>query len=401
MPADPEYWEEFYGQLLWLTRWLAYERDEAHTGRQVAATWRRIINTIRFCSPPPPNLAGLLEDFDMPLRVDCDCNVFVTCCDGTEKQILTADQVQMLLQTQPGAGSGAPAPGTCQTFPFSLASGHVYFVPPIVNAGDTLTLNSLDGATTDFSPLGRWNCASGLQFFGGRCTGSTFLEAGSPAPTLPAGIPLYNIAGTYYDARAPFTVPGGVTNQVAVIVLNYAPGGTYDGAYTGSLTVCNNVVSPWSLSQDLAAIDGGWTPVIATLSGTQSAWSAGNGWVDVPCDNLLAGLGRYNVVLVRLTFDHVTTLEHMDILYDSVVGDLADGGGDAIYAIVGGVPTALASHASATGTGRTLTFDGSVASCQGVSIILYGSDHNDGTCPPTGSALFRAVNLHGSGVAPF
>jgi len=401
MPADAEYWEEFYGQLLWLTHWFAYERDDAHAGLQVAATWRRIIDTIRFCSPPPPSLAGLLEDFDMPLRVDCNCNVFVTCCDGTEKQILTADQVQALLQGQPGGGSGSPTPGGCKTYPFVLTAGGAYFVPPIVNAGDTLTLNNLDGATTDVSPIGRWNCPTGLQFFASTCTGDLFFLTGSLAPALPVGIPLYNIGGVYYDARVPLTVPGGIVNQVAGIVMNYPTGGSYAGSITGELAVCNNAVAAWELSQNLATVDGGWTPTIATLSGTQTIWSAGAGWQSVACNNMLGGTGRYNIVFVKLVFDHPTTLEHVDILYNSVVGDLADGGGDKLYKIVGGLFTAISSVASASGTGKTLVFDGSIPSCEGIVAVLYGSDHNDSTCPPTGSALLRAANLHGSGVAPF
>jgi len=236
-----------------------------------------------------------MEDFEMPLRVDCDCNVFVTCCDGTEKQILTSDQVQKLVQGQPGAGTTPPGPGTCKTYDAKITSGSAFYLPLLVNTGDVLTLSNLDGSSSDAAPVGRWNCPSGLQFFGGICTGSPFIDAGAPAPTLPIGIPLFVVNGVYYDARSPLTVPGGISIQPAAIVLNYASGGAYAGDVTARLEVCNNQAGTFTHVFDFTLSDGGWAAALAGLAN----YVLGTGWTQ---GTLNGGPNDYTQVNIQIFF---------------------------------------------------------------------------------------------------
>jgi hypothetical protein len=381
---------------------MLWERDIAKSGKPVADRWLAAMRTWTHCDGSPSNAThGMIEDFQMPIRVDCDCNVWITCCDGTEKQLLTKDQVEALLLGQPGAGSSQPPPGGgCQVYHGEMQAAGRWLVPTVVSTGDTIAINNAVGAGTDGIGV-RWFCPDGVQFFAGVCVGSTTTDGADPLPASPHMSLIIEIDGTFYFPGSSFTVPGGISNEQIFVQLNDGDLADNSGSYTFDVEVCNNQAAAWTLPQNLSLNPGGWNTDIPTTSGTQSTWNSGVGWQQVDCDNTFGGAGRYNWVYIKLTFDHPTTLTHMDITYDSVVGDLADGGGDRIYSIVGGVPSVIASQASANGTNRTLVFNGSIPSCQGVYVLLYGSDHSDGSCPPTGSATLKAANLSGVGVAPF
>jgi len=401
IPDDDGWERDAYSELYRLALWMLWERDIVKNGKPVADRWLKAIRTWKHCDGTPSPVAGLLEDFDMPLRVDCDCNVFVTCCDGSEKQILTADQVMKLSAGQPGPSSTPPAPGECKLYDFGLDSGKSYLLPSLVSTGDQLTLSQLDGATTDVEPLGRWNCPSGDLYFGGVCQPVTQTDPGAPAPSLPIGIPLYLIDGTYYDARVAVTMPGGVANKPGQVVCNYAAGGGFAGRITGVLQVCNNQAGSWLLSENLVIGSGHITPSTNGFDGGQSVWIPGSGWADVACHSNLMNTARYNILYVDILFANPVVLTHLDILYDTVVGVLSDGGGDTVNSIIGGGGGALVTAASASGTGKVLSWDGTLAAVNGLTILLYGSDLTGVTCPPTGSVLLRALNLRGSGIGPF
>lgn len=404
IPDDPIHIANLLGAIYQIAFAPNYPSDAAHTAKALAQVWRRYFSTIQIgdCQGPcpPPLLGGLLEDFEMPLRVDCDCNVFVTCCDGTEKQILTADQVRAVAQGQPGDGTPQAPPGGCMTYQGQLAAGSSWLLPTLLSAGDVVTLESAKGATTDVAPIGRWNCPTGLHFELGACVGTTALDGSALLPSVPIGRLVININGTYYDLSSPVTVPMGVTNAPAAVLVNYAPGGTFGGDLSFTIQKCNNQPAGWNIDQDLTISPGGWTTDIAGTSGTQSAWAAG-GWADEPCDNLLGGSGRYNIVFIHRIFSNPTTLTHFDMFFDAVVGDLADAGTQQVAVVVAGVATNIINLTPVTGSNQRLFWDGSIANVSALQILLYGSDHNDITCPPTGSVLLKEVHIEGTGVTPF
>jgi hypothetical protein len=125
IPNDPTHIANIVGAIYQIAFGPNYANDDAHSAKQLVQVWRRYFNTLKIddCPIPMPALHGGIEqDLEMPLRVDCDCNVWVTCCDGTEKQILTADQVQALLGSQPGTTPPPPAAGHCTPYDFKFAS---------------------------------------------------------------------------------------------------------------------------------------------------------------------------------------------------------------------------------------------------------------------------------------
>src|SRR5205823_13733168 len=96
IPDDLEWEEQFFSILTLLTKWNSYEKEATRSAKFIAAQWRDTIwHHIAHCDGTPIRRGIEIEE-EMPLRIDCDCNVWVTCCDGTEKQLLTADQVRAL-----------------------------------------------------------------------------------------------------------------------------------------------------------------------------------------------------------------------------------------------------------------------------------------------------------------
>lgn len=400
IPDDDEWERMAYSELYRLALWMLWERDVGKNGKVVARRWRDALDTWKHCPPPPAPVGGLLEDFEMPLRVDCDCNVFVTCCDGTEKQILTADQVQALITGQPGAGAPQPPAGGCQTYSALVSAGGAWLLPTLVNAGDTLQFTDVQGATTDVAPIGRWNCPDGEIFVAGTCGGLPIIDGSALLPTSPIGIPIFNLDGTWYPAQGLFTVPGGISNKPISFAVNYAPGGNFAGNLTLKVQVCNNAAATWSISQDLTANPGHWTPTLQGFDGSQSDWVVGGGWREVACTPNTLNTARYDIVYLDLFFDTPTTITHMDMVYDASIGDLSDGGGDTVNYWVSGVQHVLTSQASATASNRAMSWDGSIANVERMTVLLYGADLTGMTCPSPGTAQFRTFNLRGTGTPP-
>jgi hypothetical protein len=51
LPNDREWIGAFYDALYQLTYWFAWQRDAAHTGKDIAAIWLTVLANMRPCSP--------------------------------------------------------------------------------------------------------------------------------------------------------------------------------------------------------------------------------------------------------------------------------------------------------------------------------------------------------------
>lgn len=63
VPDDPVYWADFWGMLDYMCTWVAWPRDEAHTGKEIAALWR---NGIDISKEAFDNMEGCLPGPEGP-----------------------------------------------------------------------------------------------------------------------------------------------------------------------------------------------------------------------------------------------------------------------------------------------------------------------------------------------
>lgn len=278
VPNDRRHITAFLGAIYELSKPYAWEDDPAHTALVVGAVWLKIFdNLMRGCPCPTPAPLGQLEDLEMPIRIDCDCNVFVTCCDGTEKQILTSEQVKKLIEGPSVPGAPQPGPGQCQGFDLSNFGNTPALIPVPLSTGDTITLSNVLGASSVDGIA--WLCAAdGKVFFAGDCVGSPGTSAGDRVPAAPQGQVIVGIDGSFYAfSGLNFIVPAGITNKQASIWLNWPAGDTIYGQINAHANVCNNALGTWTSIFDFAL-----NPYTGILSIIDGQWSAGYGFIKNP-----------------------------------------------------------------------------------------------------------------------
>lgn len=275
VPDDPFHRAAFLGALQNLGAAYKWQDDPAHTAKQVARVWRDIIDNLQKCMKEQP-IKGYESEDAMPLRVDCDCNVYVLCCDGTEKQILTGDQVRAVIANPavPGAPQ-PPAGGGCQDYSGYLQAGSDWLIPAPVSTGDTIEITFAQGATAG-SALGSWACPDGSLFAFGNCIdGTGGLDAGDPMPAVFEGKLIMNLDGTYYDILGGvFTVPGGVSNVQPTLFINRDLTIRQSGTLQITVRVCNNALPSWIKTWNFALTPGSFGP----WAGNRALWIPGTGW---------------------------------------------------------------------------------------------------------------------------
>jgi hypothetical protein len=401
VPNDPTHIANILGALQELTYGPAWESDDAHSAIECIRVWRELYAglTIKNCPPPNPELAGLAEgeDQDMGIRVDCNCNVFVTCCDGTEKQILTADQVQAIVGGQPGQGAGIPQPGECLTYHAEIEAGRSWFLPTYVNTGDVITATKFDGASTDAAPLGRWNIYDGQQYQFGAGTGNKIHDSASPDPALFLGQVIAIIDGVYYDATHAITVPSGIVNQGVAFLLNYPSGGNFSGSITMNVEVCNNQSAAWSHDFDFTLSSGGWNPGYDPNGVQWMDWVNGVGW-KTHGNGPLFGSQYYKIANLGFGLHHAGTINTFQVDWNDGTpsGGCADGGiavASSFFILLPCPATKGAVHLSQTGLTQAWT-DG-----QTLALEWYG-DYETGSMP-TGDLVISHLHATGTGSDPF
>lgn len=244
VPNDREYIAAFRGALLELAAGYNWADDPDHKAREVALVWRNIVDNLVIrteCSTPAALHGGIEQDDLMPIRVDCDCNVWVTCCDGTEKQIFTSDQVQSIVDGSAVSGAPQPEPGGCASYSLQIKAGAYALLPVPVSSGDTILISAIKGATL-LSGHVEWRCADGGGvFFAGTCSASSTFNPSNVVPLATTGSLVVLLGSTWYPVTSGlFTVPGGFSNVQPNFALNYPAAGVVFGDASFSAEVCNN-----------------------------------------------------------------------------------------------------------------------------------------------------------------
>jgi len=401
VPNNIYYLGAFYGAMFLLTKPYAWEDDPAHTALEVAKVWRAIFEKLRpgGCNPPPPPFGhGIEQDDFMPLRVDCDCNVFITCCDGTEKQILTADQVTRLLSNG-GAGTPQPQPGGgCQTYHMTIPAGSVgQLIPTIVNSGDTIEVSNLGGAWYGGSIT--WYCPDGFVFFVD-CTGAQNFSGSSQIPLSPIGRVIALIDGTYYDIiGSTFTVPGGIVNQQVTLLMNTDTPSTASGSVTADVKVCNNQIGDWThvldftlnSYSDLITISNAGSPSVPF-----GQWVPGVGYKDTMFSGPAVGATRRGIGITLNAAYHQTNIRaDFALTVGTYDGDTVDSTFCYYY-----TPGGFTNNIVAPSVPTSPQLDGGARDLTANYIQLLCGSQSDGS-DPGGSVALTRLTISGSGPDPF
>lgn len=361
------------------------------------------------CGIPCPPVAGG-EDVEMSqLRVDCNCNVFVTCCDGTEVQLLTTKSPG-IAQSQPGAGSTPAAPnGGSQQYCGGLQGQGIWLLPFTVNSGDVLNFSDLKGVWTDTRSF-VWYCPDGYAFFDGDCFG---YPAGSfpsdPINTLFHMSIIANIGGTYYDVLnldafgnpQPFTVPPGIVNQNVILLANTDSRPDTSGFVNFCVEWQNNKAAAWVHEFDFASSAFGFANNPAVAVGPSGAYTPGTGWTETgfqePAANYYIG-----VDITSINKAGTYLIDEIDMTYDLVAPIGAPAGGDDLVLIAAhsGATIAVTAAAAVAGTGQILALTG--LSEHQSDMRLFCANQYGGAIPPVGGhSRITHLTVKGTGIDPW
>lgn len=408
IPNDFFHLAAFWGAMLSLSYWFNWSRDDAQTGKAAADVWFDVFTKaqaafIAGCPdcPMPILPRGMEVDFDMSgLRIDCDCNVWITCCDGTEKQIFTADQVRQAIDGQPGNGAPQPPNGGCQIYGGTITGLSKFLIPTIVNTGDTIEIQSANGASND-AVGARWNCPDGTYFFAGLCGGPTYLDPSSLVPAAPAGSLVIGIDGVWYALDGEFTVPGGVTNGQAVVALNYPQADQISGTVTLAVNVCNNAVGTYTHVFNFPVGTDGWVLNPDTGIGPRGVWTAGAGWTHT--DTINDAGGWWRGVSIKRVLSPAANINSIEVVYNDTPGAF-DGTDWALLLATTDTPGAwdTGEHASDLSGPQPYSFvwDNPITGLGYIQLVVNASSAStEGGL--SGSATIKQVIIRGPGSDPF
>ena len=236
------------------------------------------------------------------LRVDCDCNVWITCCDGTEIQLAT---VAMLNQPgQPGGGTTQPPPGGGhQCYHAVMNANGIYYLPTTLSTGDTVQIENAEGAVSNSHTV-NWHCPDGKLFFAGACVAATETNSLNPLPSENTSSLVLRIGANVYSLNhGPFTVPSGFSLSPAEIQVNDNTLTGLSGEFSFDVCVTNNQPGTWSHLFDFRTSPHSW---FAELAG-YAPWIPGVGFTYAigGYDNIIIDTPVFvatNITRARMTF---------------------------------------------------------------------------------------------------
>jgi hypothetical protein len=283
IPDDDDYETLLKSAVASLSFWTIYDRDPDHKGAIVANIFKKVMKSWVYCDGSPvKSLSGYTEDIEMPIHVDCDCNVTIDCCDGTTKQLATVDMLNK--PAQPGAGTPQPkSGGGVQCYPVVMQANQKWFLPTLVSTGDVIAFGLPGQMTTGSTNDGTDSllyCADGSRYALGDCDSSgAHTVSTDPLNTAPHMSVLLVVNGVYHTINdTSFTVGLGISNAQAYLVMNTDNITIASGSLSGKLCVTNNQVGTWSHTFDFTMSSGGFTNVAGSVI-VAGTWSPGIGWV--------------------------------------------------------------------------------------------------------------------------
>lgn len=385
VPNERFYKAAFWGALLDLASAYKWQDDSAHTAKDVAQVWRGIIDDLKLdiCPIAPAVLHGMEIDFDMGIRVDCDCRVWITCCDGTEKELAL---VEMLNKSgQPGTGQPQPAPGGGQQcYQFAMAANQQVYLPTGLSTGDVVTIQNAQGAGSN-SHDSIWHLLNGDQFFLGQDVGFPVVNGANPVPAAPTGSLIIILNGTAYAiGTGSFTVPSGYANAEAVFQVNDNTLAGLAGDFSFQACVTNNSVAQFTHHFDFRLSPYGF--VYEVVANSDATWTPGIGFTVTNTTGLL-GAGSLGISLQPPAALSNVTLR--------MLGTSNNGVGAALYSFnVGSVwGTPIESYSIAPVT----PIDFSHAFTNPVPVIAASNTQNS----PAGNGVISDMFVSADGVDPF
>jgi len=344
------------------------------------------------CPRSVVSLGGIVsnEDEMAQIRVDCDCNVFVMCCDGTEVQLMTSKNSV----SQPAAGSKVPAGGGgTAEYCGRINANETWLLPVNVSAGDTLLFSDLGGAWNDGSTLA-WQCPNGFSYFAGACFFAVPLGSPDPMPAVRHMQIIADIAGTFRDvlnttitgAPQVYTVPAGVSNAQVLIRGNSSTLAGASGEVSFCIAVTNNQPEFWTQELDFTASGLGFSPCVFTPSFDNAAvYSPGVGWAGVNPPH--APTTTYDAFARAILF-RATQITVYGTCASANQFEINDG------TPTSPIPATLLGPLSESGD-FVETWNGDYTFIDGLRI-----DCND-TTTPSGSPVIRKIVIRGIGANPF
>jgi hypothetical protein len=390
IPDDPQYYQQLWSLINVATYWFAWDRDNAHSGSTVANTWKKIIATLQFCQPDQINGFGGGADTDMAIRQNPDnpCEI-QSSQDGVTWCTFIDLTKCMNFGTQPGTGTTPPGPngGTQQTCA-KLNGNSLMLLPTAVNTGDTILLESAQGATNDpdVADFWIWRTPDGGQFFAGRDIGMPELVSTDPVPASPHLTIVVGIGTTspsYYPISVGtlFTVPSGVSNQQVWLQVNDSNLVDNSGSIDVCVTVTNNQGAAWTSTLDFSLSPFGWTAEL-DAGNSLATYMASVGWQSV-----VDPVQGDSLTSIIANWPSAFTPDTMSVVFDaSIVGGGVNG------LVCNGV-SSNPSMAGGTNITQTLTVGVSGSNSQA---LIYGSEHpNVG-----GTSTIKKVIFTGRGIKP-
>jgi len=405
VPNNGYHIRAFLGAIYELSKPYAWQNDSAHTALLAGAVWSKIFDKLLpGCPCPTFPPSGILEDLEMPLRVDCDCNVFVTCCDGTEKQLLTAEQVKALLAGSSVVGAPQPKPGGGQQcYPVSLQANQLWLLPTVVNTGDTILINNAEGANNDGQALS-WQCPDGTRYFAGTCGLPVASYGADPLPTANHGQLVLELAGTFYALTpgTPFTVPGGIANQSPTIQANLQLS-TASGQMSFNVCVTNNATLTWTHTFDFTLSSGGFVPNLDGGGNAQAVWVPGAGWEQTFIPNDGAGIAEMRCRFHRTGITPAFAVTAMTALVNFHAGSTIDPTAGQDFGLFdGGAHFAYTMTPTYSSNGDNQILGGPIAA-SGITQIFFDFYVGLAVTPtnPGGTCLVKSITISGTGTDPF
>lgn len=272
VPDDPAHLAAFMGALYGLSRWYNWDRDDAHTGKEVAAVWYDVITHLGECQPS----SGVTDEMQFrqngcKLEYSVDCVHWLTLYDPTDcidKKLNGGER-----------GTGALNLGECKEWDVTLKGSDRWLCPVPVADGFTIEITDMQGAWSDGTSA--WNCPDGTPYVLGLCVGAKGHATGDPSGTA------YHMAivglldgTTFIDVGPGPTTLTPVTGTVQLeLQANDQTIGDNFGTITFHVKICESAPTTFAHTFDFTIDDRGWDAYIYG-GNALAVYTAATGWFD-------------------------------------------------------------------------------------------------------------------------